>query len=185
MSSATGGGGVYLGEAQSFLDAFNDILGDGGSVKLSWAQWSYADKDESSAALLPQSCARAAWDDTSCSGTFVSNYIKTNVDVADGDGPPPATTTPPPPATTTTTATTTATTTTTTTPVATTEAPPSVAPTPPPPSTCSDLWTARKCGNRIASGGERFCTRWAGGLNCEKSCRETNAAWVSSLVHMC
>ena len=45
-------------------------------------------------------------------------------------------------------------------------------------SACADVWAALKCSNRIASGGERFCTLWAGGLNCEVSCRATNPAWV-------
>merc|ERR1712048_160882 len=74
-SQANGDGGPYLDDAKTFLDLFNDASGQ----KISWAQWSYADKAEKSAALLPGSCAAKAWDSTSTSGTFVKTYIKTHV----------------------------------------------------------------------------------------------------------
>merc|ERR1711988_2100034 len=74
-SQASGDGGPYLEDAKRFLDLFNDAAGQ----KISWAQWSYADKAEKSAALLPGSCAAKAWDSTSTSGTFVKTYIKTHV----------------------------------------------------------------------------------------------------------
>ena len=90
-SSASGDGGPYLSEAKTFLDVFN-AAGDKG-VKLSWAQWSYADKNEKSAALAPGACGRKAWDDTSCSGTFVANYIKENVRTTGGSNPTTAPTT--------------------------------------------------------------------------------------------
>ena len=61
---------------QKFLDIFS---GKTTGVKLSWAQWSYADKSESSAALNPGACASGNWNDTSESGTFVRDYIKANV----------------------------------------------------------------------------------------------------------
>merc|ERR1712196_766092 len=71
-SQASGDGGPYLEDAKSFLDLFNDASGQ----KISWAQWSYADKAEKSAALQPGACAAQAWDSTSCSGTFLKLYIK-------------------------------------------------------------------------------------------------------------
>merc|ERR1712048_459386 len=49
-----------------------------GGQKISWAQWSFADKQEKSAALQPGACASRAWDLTSCSGTFLKAYIQMN-----------------------------------------------------------------------------------------------------------
>merc|ERR1712048_1197347 len=71
-SQASGDGGPFLDNAKSFLDLFNDASGQ----KISWAQWSFADKAEKSAALQPGACAAKAWDSTSCSGTFLKAYIK-------------------------------------------------------------------------------------------------------------
>jgi len=68
-SQASGDGGPYLDVAKEFLDVFAEF-------KISWAQWSYADKAEVSAALNPGACSSKNWDDTSVSGMFVKNYIK-------------------------------------------------------------------------------------------------------------
>merc|ERR1712048_931929 len=73
-SYASGDGGPFLDNAKAFLDLFNDASGQ----KISWAQWSFADKQEKSAALQPGACASQAWDLTSCSGTFLKAYIKMN-----------------------------------------------------------------------------------------------------------
>jgi len=72
-SEASGNNGPFLENAKQFLDFFNS------GIKLSWAQWSYCDKSETSAALLPVSCASKLWDHTSCSGSFVRNYMKKHV----------------------------------------------------------------------------------------------------------
>mmetsp|Transcript_30089 Transcript_30089/g.93076 ORF Transcript_30089/g.93076 Transcript_30089/m.93076 type:complete len:1269 (-) Transcript_30089:147-3953(-) len=77
-SSADGNGGVCTGVAERFLDVFSDKDGTGG-VTLSFAQWSWADKAESSAALSEGACADGAWDDLSCSGEFLKSYIQSNV----------------------------------------------------------------------------------------------------------
>merc|ERR1711972_670827 len=71
-SQASGHGGPYLEDAKAFLDLFENASGQ----KISWAQWSFADKAEKSAALQPGACAAKAWDSTSCSGTFLKAYIK-------------------------------------------------------------------------------------------------------------
>merc|ERR1711918_308598 len=91
---------------QAFLDAFKN---DPSGIVLSWAQWSYVDKNEVSAALLPDSCRLGNWDATSTSGTFVRDYIKANVQTTSSTGEstttPRPTTNPPTTTTTTTTAT--------------------------------------------------------------------------------
>lgn len=74
-SNADGAGGPYLEDALTYLN----MLGDGSlGVKISWAQWSYASKNEGSAALQEWACSQRSWDATSCSGTFIRNYIKSH-----------------------------------------------------------------------------------------------------------
>jgi endoglucanase len=73
-SSASGDGGPYLETAKGFLDLFN--MQDETGVLISWAQWSYADKAEVSAALKPGSCSRLEWDGVSCSGKFVRSFLQ-------------------------------------------------------------------------------------------------------------
>lgn len=90
-SEASGDNGPYLDNTQAFLDAFKN---DPSGIVLSWAQWSYADKNEVSAALLPDSCRLGNWDATSTSGTFVRDYIKANVQTTSSTGE--STTTPRP-----------------------------------------------------------------------------------------
>ena len=76
-SQANGDGGPYLTEAMQFLDLFASA--GSAKVSLSFAQWSYADKNEVSAALTSGACGSKSWDSTSCSGTFLKNYIKSKV----------------------------------------------------------------------------------------------------------
>eukprot|EP01060_Flectonema_neradi_P041722 TRINITY_DN99_c0_g1_i1.p1 TRINITY_DN99_c0_g1~~TRINITY_DN99_c0_g1_i1.p1 ORF type:complete len:1126 (+),score=290.10 TRINITY_DN99_c0_g1_i1:48-3425(+) len=92
-SQASGDGGPYLSEAMQFLDLFASA--GSSKVSLSFAQWSYADKNEVSAALTSNACSSKSWDSTSCSGTFLKNYIKSKVQTC--SGAPPATPTPPSP----------------------------------------------------------------------------------------
>ena len=65
-SAADGSGGVYLGEAEVWLE-FLEKKG------ISWANWSLCDKDETSAALKPGTDPSAQWteQDLSPSGKFV------------------------------------------------------------------------------------------------------------------
>ena len=75
-SSYSGDGGVCQCEAKEFLDVFSDTDGSGG-VTLSMAQWSWADKSESSAALAPGACRNGGdWDSLSESGAFLRAYVR-------------------------------------------------------------------------------------------------------------
>ena len=74
-SSYSGDGGVCKCEAREFLDVFSDADGSGG-VTLSMAQWSWADKSESSAALAPGVCRNGDWDSLSESGAFLRAYVR-------------------------------------------------------------------------------------------------------------
>ncbi|WP_078554170.1 cellulase family glycosylhydrolase [Bacillus alkalicellulosilyticus] len=70
-SDASGNGGPYLTQAKQWTD-FMD------SRKLSWANWSLADKAEASAALLPGASTRGGWTtgQLSASGNFVRDQIR-------------------------------------------------------------------------------------------------------------
>ncbi|MFZ5985672.1 MAG: cellulase family glycosylhydrolase [Bacillota bacterium] len=69
-SDASGGGGVYLSQSQTWIDFM-------ASRKISWANWSLSDKAESSAALNPGASTSGGWTDAnlSTSGKFIKSKI--------------------------------------------------------------------------------------------------------------
>jgi len=71
VSAADGSGGVFLHEAEVWLD----FLEDRG---ISWCCWSLCDKNESSAALRPNAAPDGpwSWDDLSEGGQFVFSRLK-------------------------------------------------------------------------------------------------------------
>jgi aryl-phospho-beta-D-glucosidase BglC (GH1 family) len=72
-SQASGDGGPYLEETQRWIDWM-------ATNKISWINWSFADKAEVSAALSPGACAGGSWNNTSQSGTFIKQRILTPAD---------------------------------------------------------------------------------------------------------
>ncbi len=66
VSDASGSGGVFQKEAEQWLDFLNEH-------RISWANWSLCDKDETSAALRPGASPEGGWQDKdlSASGQFV------------------------------------------------------------------------------------------------------------------
>ncbi|MBO0930591.1 cellulase family glycosylhydrolase [Fibrella aquatilis] len=87
-SNYSGNGGNDYTNAQKWLDLFAGQNTSG--QKVSWCNWSFADKAESSAALNPGACGNGGWNNTSESGTWVKNHLLSPADSW-------ATTTPPPP----------------------------------------------------------------------------------------
>jgi hypothetical protein len=76
FSSASGDDPIDPATAKLFLDfmtGFNSSSFEAPLV-LSWAVWSYADKDETSALLLPNSCQGGLWEQLSCSGSYLKSY---------------------------------------------------------------------------------------------------------------
>ncbi len=67
-STASGDGGPFLDETQNWMDWM-------AARNVSWINWSYADKAEVSAALVPGSCGSGSWNNTSASGTFIKDHI--------------------------------------------------------------------------------------------------------------
>ena len=70
VSDASGNGGVYLEEAERWMEYLN-------SKNISWVNWSLADKDETSALLLPGTPENDISDDhLSESGKFIKEQIQ-------------------------------------------------------------------------------------------------------------
>jgi len=84
-SNYTGNGGNDYANAQAWVDlmAGNNPAG----IKVSWCNWSFADKDESSAALQPGACGSGAWNNTTPSGTWVKQRILSPADSWAGTAP--------------------------------------------------------------------------------------------------
>jgi aryl-phospho-beta-D-glucosidase BglC (GH1 family) len=83
-SQASGDGGPYLTETQKWIDWM-------AANKISWVNWSFADKAEVSAALNPGACG-GSWNNTSQSGTFIKQRILSpadNFNCSGGTNPPP------------------------------------------------------------------------------------------------
>ena len=82
-SNYSGDGGNDYANAQSWINLLGGNNTSG--IKVSWCNWSFCDKNESSAALLSGSCSSASWNNTSTSGTWVKDKI---LNPADDFGPP-------------------------------------------------------------------------------------------------
>ena len=82
-SNYSGNGGNDYTNAQNWVSFMGGNNSSG--MKISWCNWSYCDKDESSAALMPGACGANGWNNTSTSGTWVKDKI---LNPADNFGPP-------------------------------------------------------------------------------------------------
>jgi endoglucanase len=82
-SDASGGGGVYLTESKQWTDFM-------ASRKISWANWSLADKAEASAALNPGASTSGGWTDSnlSTSGKFVRDEVRAGSSTVDPNPTP-------------------------------------------------------------------------------------------------
>ena len=72
-SNYSGNGGNDYTSAQTWMDFLAG--GNSSGIKVSWTNWNFADKDESSSALTPGACNGNAWNSTSTSGTWVKDHI--------------------------------------------------------------------------------------------------------------
>jgi uncharacterized protein YjdB len=78
-SQASGDGGPYLSpESDDWISWMN-------SNSISWCNWSYSDKNETSAALMYGSCLGGDWDNTSQSGEYVKSNLLNPADSWAGD----------------------------------------------------------------------------------------------------
>jgi Cellulase (glycosyl hydrolase family 5)/Bacterial Ig domain len=77
-SNYSGDGGNDYTNAQNWLNLLAGANTSG--IKVSWCNWSFCDKSESSAALNPGACGNAAWNNTSTSGTWIKNHMLSPAD---------------------------------------------------------------------------------------------------------
>jgi hypothetical protein len=77
-SNYSGDGGNDYTNAQNWINLLAGANTAG--IKVSWCNWSFCDKAESSAALNPGACGNAGWNNTSTSGTWVKNHILSPAD---------------------------------------------------------------------------------------------------------
>lgn len=73
-SAADGNGGPFLSPQTDEWMSWMNTKG------LSWINWSFADKNETSAALSINACGAGNWNSTSTSGTYIKNKILTPAD---------------------------------------------------------------------------------------------------------
>lgn len=79
-TSAPDGNNNYSpGVVNNWMDVFDgsDASNNPSGVKVSWVNWSYADKNETSAALNPGACDNQQWNNTTTAGTFIKGLINT------------------------------------------------------------------------------------------------------------
>lgn len=78
VSNSSGNGGDDYTNAQTWLD----LLGGNNSanIKVSWCNWSFSDKSESSAALNAGSCGSSNWSSLTTSGSWVKQRISNPAD---------------------------------------------------------------------------------------------------------
>lgn len=67
-SDASGNGGVYFDECDTWMNWMDERM-------ISWSNWSFCDKNESSAALNPGAVASQNWTDVSKSGRYIMKKL--------------------------------------------------------------------------------------------------------------
>lgn len=86
-SDASGNANFSPEETLRFMEIF-DGDNDGGQI-VSWCNWSFADKAETSAALSPGACNARDWNNTSQSGTLIKQILSTQPNPYQGCSPEP------------------------------------------------------------------------------------------------
>ena len=61
-----------------FLKTMKQHVLDKDTVSISWCNFSYGDKEESTSALKPFSCKNGLWNNTTQQGNFIKYWIKYN-----------------------------------------------------------------------------------------------------------
>jgi sugar lactone lactonase YvrE len=75
---SSGMGNLDLNTSSRFLNTMRQHVLDKDTVTISWCNFSYGDKAESTSALKPHSCADGIWDNTTPGGDFIKYWIKYN-----------------------------------------------------------------------------------------------------------
>ncbi|MEN9612962.1 MAG: hypothetical protein RLZZ628_3776 [Bacteroidota bacterium] len=77
-SNYSGNGGNDYTNAQNWLNLFAGA--NPSNIKVSWCNWSFCDKGESSAALNTGACGNGGWNNTSTSGAWVKEHLLSPAD---------------------------------------------------------------------------------------------------------
>lgn len=75
---SSGMGNLDLETSSKFLNTMKQHILDKDTVSISWCNFSYGDKAESTSVLKPRSCADGLWDNTTPGGDFIKYWIKYN-----------------------------------------------------------------------------------------------------------
>ncbi len=87
-SNYSGNGGDDYTNAQNWMNLLGGANSSG--TKVSWCNWSYCDKSETSASLTPGACSSGNWNSTSFTGSWVKSHLLTPTDSWDGGNYPPS-----------------------------------------------------------------------------------------------
>jgi aryl-phospho-beta-D-glucosidase BglC (GH1 family) len=75
---SSGMGNLDLDTSSKFLNTMKQDILNRDTVSVSWCNFSYGDKAESTSALKPRSCADGLWDNRTPGGDFIKYWIKNN-----------------------------------------------------------------------------------------------------------
>lgn len=78
MCESTGMGRLDTAVSSLFLRTMQQHIAGKDTVSISWCNFSYGDKDESTSALKPHSCSHGLWNNTSAGGVFVKYWLNNN-----------------------------------------------------------------------------------------------------------
>jgi len=75
---SSGLGSFDFNTSNRFLNTMRQDVFDKDTVTISWCNFSYGDKEESTSALKPFSCKNGLWSNTTPQGDFIKYWIKNN-----------------------------------------------------------------------------------------------------------
>ncbi len=78
MCESSGAGMLDTAVSSLFLRTMKQHILDKDTVSISWCNFSYGDKEESTSSLKPHSCADALWNNTTAGGDFVKYWLNNN-----------------------------------------------------------------------------------------------------------
>ncbi len=75
VCESSGMGSIDTASSSVFLTTMKQHVLDTDTVSVSWCNFSYGDKDESTSVLQPQSCGKGLWNNTTKQGDFVKYWL--------------------------------------------------------------------------------------------------------------
>ena len=72
---SSGDGNINFTYTEQYLDAMQQHVLNGDTVRISWCNFSYGDKKEAASVLKPFSCDKKLWNNMTPTGLFVRDYL--------------------------------------------------------------------------------------------------------------